>query len=176
MRLFSNSVFQDCAKLQSNGQVDYVTKVQRALARSYQEVVANLNKQQEMMKRYHDKKSKQRNWKAGDRVWCHHNRAFAKQAYKFAHAYFGPYVILNAYTNNTVDIIRADNREGKKFRVSTDKISRVLPGMPTNVFWDGFCQFRDGVCSLDSLPGHKPRKKPGRPPKKAQPSLAAKAE
>ena len=106
---------------------------------------SQIDRAQQKQKQQYDKKSKEINWKVGDRVMVHMPGKIRGKAWKFARAFYGPYRILTITPTNA-EVRLVDKPEEQSIFVAIDRL-RTCPGEMKDVSWSG----HDRSGSLQSL-------------------------
>ena len=114
---------------------DYRTELTVGLTESWKQAKRNVRKAQTKQKKYYDHRSKEINFKVGERVMVYMPQEAQGKNRKLALPYHGPYCILEVQTNCLL-LRPVDKPDMQAILVSMDRVTRCPNELP-NVSWLG---------------------------------------
>ena len=94
----------------------------------------SVKKAQKAQKRVYDKRSRELNLKAGERVFVYMPKEKASKAYKFARPFHGPFRVMDVLETGVI-VQPVDRPQDKGIRVAFDRVRRCPTGVPEGVSW-----------------------------------------
>ena len=94
----------------------------------------SVKKAQKAQKRVYDKRSRELNLKAGERVFVYMPKEKASKAYKFARPFHGPFRVMDVLETGVI-VQPVDRPQDGSIRVAFDRVRRCPTRVPEGVSW-----------------------------------------
>ena len=114
---------------------DYKTDLVANFSEAWQLARQNVQQAQKKQKQYYDQKTKEPQYRVGDRVFVHMPGAVQGKAWKFSRPFYGPYRILEL-THTNASVRPVDRPQESSIFVSLNRLRRCPRELP-DVSWPG---------------------------------------